>query len=166
MKLEYSNNTFTVPNKIQFELSNKEKEEINKWINKGYIIYKSIIRNIVSWMDKDDIEKNEWLIILPEIYLRKENINQEEKSLKDNKQTNEEKERILLNNLKEIRKKLAKEKNVSAFVIFDDKTLLNMVEKKPLTLVDFLTVKGVGNVKAKLYGQIFIDEIKKVLTKI
>lgn len=166
MRLEYSNDTFTAPNKIQFELSNKEKEEINKWINKGYIIYKSIISNIVSWIDKDDIDKNEWLIILPEIYLRKENINREVKPLKDNKLTNEEKEKILLNSLKEIRKKLAKEKNAPAFVIFDDKTLLNMVEKKPLTLVDFLTVKGVGNVKAELYGQIFIDEIKKVLTKI
>lgn len=61
---------------------------------------------------------------------------------------------------------MANEKNVPAFVIFDDKTLLNMVEKKPLTLVDFVLVKGVGNFKAKLYGQIFIDEIKKVLTKI
>lgn len=166
MKLKNSNNKLIAPNNVAFYLSKAETEKINKWINKGYIIYKSIIRNIVSWIDKDDIEKNEWLIILPEIYLRKENINQEEKSLKDNKLTNEEKERILLNKLKEIRKKLANEKNVPAFVIFDDKTLLNMVEKKPLTLADFLTVKGVGNVKAELYGQIFIDEIKKVLTRI
>ena len=74
--------------------------------------------------------------------------------------------RISNDEKKEIRKKLANEKNVPAFVIFDDKTLLNMVEKKPLTLADFLTVKGVGNVKAELYGQIFIDEIKKVLTRI
>ena len=166
MELKYSNNTFTEPNKIQFELSNKEKEEINKWNNKGYIVYKSIIRNIVSWIDKDDIDRNEWLIILPEIYLRKENINREVKPLQYNKITNEEKEKILLNSLKEIRKKLANEKNVPAFVIFDDKTLLNMVEKKPLTLADFVSIRGVGNVKAELYGQIFIDEIKKVLTKI
>lgn len=102
MELKYSDYKFVAPNKVTFSFSNDEKEKINKWINKGYIIYKSIISNIVSWIDKDDIDKNEWFIILPEIYLRKENINREVKPLKDNKLTNEEKEKILLNSLKEI----------------------------------------------------------------
>ncbi len=165
MELKYIDNKLIAPNNIIFNLSKAECEKINEWLNKGYIVYKSIIRNIVSWIDKDDVEKNEWLIILPDIYLRKETLNQENNYL-INKQTNEKIDRLIINNLKEIRKQLAKEKNVPAYIIFDDKTLINMVEKKPLNLAEFLSVKGVGNVKAELYGQIFIDEIKKVLKNI
>lgn len=166
MELKYIDNKLIAPNNIIFNLSKAECEKINEWLNKGYIVYKSIIRNIVSWIDKDDVEKSEWFIILPEIYLRKETLNQENNSLINNEQTNEKIDRLLIKNLKEIRKQLAKEKNVPAYIIFDDKTLINMVEKKPLTIAEFLSVKGVGNFKAELYGQIFIDEIKKVLTKI
>ena len=50
----------------------------------------------------------------------------------------------LLDELKQLRRKLAIEKNVPAYIIFSDATLTDMCKKLPLTPEEFLTVSGVG----------------------
>ena len=57
---------------------------------------------------------------------------------------------LLLSKLKQLRLQIANKKQVPAFVIFADKTLIDMCIKKPLTKQDFLAVNGVGEQKCYL----------------
>ena len=69
----------------------------------------------------------------------------------------------LFERLRELRKRLADEKNMPPFVIFSDATLSDMSQKKPLTQADMLNVSGVGEMKYQQYGEIFIREIASFL---
>jgi len=61
--------------------------------------------------------------------------------------------------LKELRKKIADKEDVPAFIIFNDKTLNAMAIQQPIIKDMLLNIEGVGDVKAKKYGQLFMDEI-------
>ncbi len=69
----------------------------------------------------------------------------------------------LFERLRELRKRLADEKNMPPFVIFSDATLSDMSQKKPLTQADMLNVSGVGEMKYQQYGETFIREIASFL---
>ena len=69
----------------------------------------------------------------------------------------------LLQHLKALRFKLAKAKGVPAYVIFPDRTLIEMAKKKPLTLMDMEDVSGVGVNKLAQFGKIFLGEIAQRL---
>jgi ATP-dependent DNA helicase RecQ len=61
--------------------------------------------------------------------------------------------------LRDVRKAIAEEESMPAFVIFHDSTLTDMCEKHPTTIREFLDVSGVGQVKAERYGKRFVDAI-------
>ena len=65
----------------------------------------------------------------------------------------------LLQHLKALRLKLAKQRGVAAFIIFSDRSLIDMAEKVPLTKWDFGEVIGVGESKLAQFGDIFLKEI-------
>ncbi len=65
----------------------------------------------------------------------------------------------LLAALKALRMKLARERQVPAFVIFSDRTLIDMAEKRPRNLDAFAQVHGVGAAKLKDFGRIFLAAI-------
>lgn len=67
----------------------------------------------------------------------------------------------LLNALKKLRLNLANEKKVPAFVIFPDRSLIDMAQKKPLTENEFLKINGVGKSKLEEYFEIFSKLIRK-----
>jgi len=66
----------------------------------------------------------------------------------------------LLERLKEVRRRIADENAIPAFVVFSDATLLDMCKKHPLTDMEFLRVSGVGEVKLKRYGEAFLGVLK------
>ena len=63
--------------------------------------------------------------------------------------------------LKVVRKRLADENDVPAYVIFSDKTLKDMAAKAPRTSVEFRAVHGVGEAKLEAYGTIFLRAISE-----
>ena len=65
----------------------------------------------------------------------------------------------LMKQLKELRKQTGKEKGVPPFVVFQDPSLEDMTLKYPITLKELANVHGVGEGKAKKYGQAFVDLI-------
>ena len=67
----------------------------------------------------------------------------------------------LLAELKELRLKLARTRHVPAYVIFTDKTLINLCEVMPETEREFLSVSGVGEQKLKTYGKEFMEIIAR-----
>jgi ATP-dependent DNA helicase RecQ len=69
----------------------------------------------------------------------------------------------LFERLRELRKRLADDKNLPPFVIFSDATISDMSQKKPLTQAEMLNVSGVGEMKYQQYGEIFLREIASFL---
>lgn len=61
--------------------------------------------------------------------------------------------------LKAVRMTIARQENVPAYVVFSNATLMDMADKAPCSMAEFLEVSGVGEVKAERYGQIFLDAI-------
>ena len=66
----------------------------------------------------------------------------------------------LFERLRALRRKLADEKKVPAFVVFSDKALLDMAARRPQSRADFLEVHGVGQRKREEYGDVFLAEIR------
>ncbi len=71
----------------------------------------------------------------------------------------------LFDQLKLVRKKLADEHEVPAYVIFSDKTLRDMAAKLPKNPQEFRQVHGVGEVKAESYGSIFLRAIQEFTSR-
>lgn len=69
----------------------------------------------------------------------------------------------LLLALKKVRKDLADKRGVPPFVIFSDVTLIDMCSLMPRNPTQFLDVKGVGNKKLELYGDIFLSIINEFI---
>ncbi|HEY0302865.1 MAG TPA: HRDC domain-containing protein, partial [Rhizomicrobium sp.] len=67
----------------------------------------------------------------------------------------------LLAALKELRLRLAKQRQVPAFAIFPDRTLLDMVQRRPQSEDDFAEVNGVGAKKLKEFGALFLRVIRE-----
>jgi ATP-dependent DNA helicase RecQ len=66
----------------------------------------------------------------------------------------------LFEELRLLRKKIADEKGVPAFVVFGDLALLQMAFYLPQSEESFSRISGVGNEKLKQYGKIFTEAIK------
>src|SRR5262249_16814278 len=65
----------------------------------------------------------------------------------------------LFEHLRAVRKQVADANDVPAYVIFDNKTLIQMAARLPRTMRDFRDINGVGYVKAQHYGDTFLREI-------
>ena len=63
--------------------------------------------------------------------------------------------------LRQRRSELAKEQRVAAYVVFADKTLIDMARRKPATAAEMAAVHGVGEAKLRQYGDIFLDVIRQ-----
>ena len=64
--------------------------------------------------------------------------------------------------LRLLRKQIAQQEKMPAYIIFTDASLQDMVLKKPLTLDAFSSVKGVGEAKLEKYGEQFIATIRSL----
>jgi ATP-dependent DNA helicase RecQ len=62
--------------------------------------------------------------------------------------------------LKDLRKKIAKKKNLPPFVVFQDPSLEDMAIQYPITIEELQNITGVGVGKAKRYGSEFVELIK------
>ncbi|MGH1377043.1 MAG: DNA helicase RecQ [Alphaproteobacteria bacterium] len=71
-----------------------------------------------------------------------------------------EEDQALFTELKALRLSIAKENNIPPYVVFHDKTLIDMAKNRPLTLDDMALIPGVGQSKLGKYGQSFIDAIE------
>lgn len=71
-------------------------------------------------------------------------------------------DRDLFERLRELRRELADEKSVPAYVVFGDASLRDMARQRPATPAEFLEVHGVGQKKAADYGEVFLAAIGSV----
>jgi ATP-dependent DNA helicase RecQ len=66
---------------------------------------------------------------------------------------------VLFSMLKDLRKKVAKRKNLPPFVIFQDPSLADMSIQYPVSIEELQKIQGVGQGKARRYGKEFVELI-------
>jgi ATP-dependent DNA helicase RecQ len=67
----------------------------------------------------------------------------------------------LFERLRRLRKQLADEANVPPYVVFSDRTLIELAAHRPATPAALLAIHGVGQVKADRYGAAFLEAIRE-----
>jgi ATP-dependent DNA helicase RecQ len=70
--------------------------------------------------------------------------------------------KTLLEEMKSLRIKLSRELNVPPYVIFHDRTLLEIASKPPLALDDLTDYYGVGEHKLRKYGEALFEVIQRL----
>jgi ATP-dependent DNA helicase RecQ len=68
---------------------------------------------------------------------------------------------VLLAELKKLRRRLADEKGIPAYLVFSDAVLLQMVAKRPTTEEGLLALSGVGPKKLAQYGEAFLALLRE-----
>ncbi|MDJ1491429.1 DNA helicase RecQ [Cytophagaceae bacterium DM2B3-1] len=71
----------------------------------------------------------------------------------------------LFEHLRTIRKKLADNEGVPAYIVFSDASLSDMAQKKPVTKTEMLNITGVGQEKFNRYGETFLNAILDFLAQ-
>jgi ATP-dependent DNA helicase RecQ len=66
----------------------------------------------------------------------------------------------LVGALKTLRSAIAREEKVPAYVVFPDRTLVEMAVRRPRSLVALADVRGVGPAKLEKYGERFLAIIR------
>lgn len=70
-------------------------------------------------------------------------------------------DKVLMNMLKDLRRSIAKQKNVPPFVVFQDPSLEDMATQYPISTADMAHISGVSSGKASRYGKPFVEMIKQ-----
>lgn len=103
------------------------------------------IKNPVSFMMSEDHEYNE----------------NEDEAIVTAAKSSGTADEVLMGMLRDLRKKQAKKLGVPPFVIFQDPSLEDMALKYPIIMDELINIHGVGEGKAKKYGQEFIALISR-----
>jgi ATP-dependent DNA helicase RecQ len=74
-----------------------------------------------------------------------------------------ERDDALFERLRALRKKLADERDVPAYVIFSDVALVQMSRSYPVSTAEFRRISGVGEHKLREFGDVFTAEIREYL---
>jgi len=99
------------------------------------------------------------ILAKPSIIKRSREINRERR--KRMEEDYEGYDRDLFEKLRKKRADIAQKDKKPAYVIFHDKTLMEMSKRKPLTEESFLSINGVGESKLEKYGEIFLSMIRE-----
>ena len=93
------------------------------------------------------------------VTLRRDTIRQARKARPAVKMLVSEEDAPLLSALKARRRALAEASRVPAYVVFTDRTLIEMAETRPASLDEMAKVSGVGAKKLETYGRTFLEVI-------
>jgi ATP-dependent DNA helicase RecQ len=63
--------------------------------------------------------------------------------------------------LRECRRTLAEAQGIPPYVIFHDKTLLLICDRRPRTVAEFAEISGVGDRKCEKYAEAFLDVVNR-----
>ena len=79
--------------------------------------------------------------------------------------SNEEMDQELFEELRLLRKRLADQQSIPAYIVLSDKTLHLLASQRPTTLEEFGNINGIGEYKKERYGKDFIEIIQKMTSK-
>jgi ssDNA-binding Zn-finger/Zn-ribbon topoisomerase 1 len=137
----FSINTLNMSTNNYEQTNFKDEQELFSIINEEIIKRKSLI----------DISKK------IDVQSRKD----KENKLSNTSEQTVDTEASLLNELKVLRRTIARSEKLPDYFIFQNKTLINMSTLKPKDEVEMLKINGVGKIKLKKYGKEFLEVINK-----
>ena len=76
-----------------------------------------------------------------------------------------EEDLALFEELRILRKRLADQQAIPAYIVLSDKTLHQLAIQRPTTLEEFGMINGIGEYKKERYGKDFVETIKQILGK-
>lgn len=79
--------------------------------------------------------------------------------------SSESESRDLFEELRLLRKRLADQQAIPAYIVLSDKTLHLIAQQQPTTIEAFGEISGIGEYKKDKYGKEFVELIRKVLGK-
>ncbi|MFD0962689.1 DNA helicase RecQ [Pseudofulvibacter geojedonensis] len=127
-------------------------------INQGYLeiaFHKHNALQLTDFSKKVLFEKEQVLLSKPVEISR----NVTDKITKKSKKTKDS----LFELLRKLRYNISLEENIPAYLIFNDATLREIEQERPLSDEAFLAISGVGQRKLEVYGAEFIDVIRTFL---
>ena len=137
------------------------KRLVNHLIQEGYLVQTADRYPVVRLGQRVSELKDENTRIIVRYY--------EEKELSQGKQKGAGKRRTdvltkegysMFEALRSLRTEIAREEGIPPYIVFNDKTLVDMCVKMPHTLAEFLNVSGVGENKKNKYGERFLEAIR------
>jgi len=75
-------------------------------------------------------------------------------------------DKILFENLRQLRLRLANEQGFPPYIVLNDKVLHSLASIRPQSVEEFGMISGIGDFKRKKYGEVFVREIKSYLEKL
>lgn len=114
----------------------------------------------LSESGKKFINQPKEILMAEDVDFEKE-IGAQNQTLQQSAGENNVSDKKLYEDLKNIRKKVAKENGIPPFAVFQDPSLEDMALQYPTTLSELSNVFGVGEGKAKKFGKKFVDYIAK-----
>ena len=76
-----------------------------------------------------------------------------------------EEDPMLFEELRALRKRLADQQAIPAYIVLSDKTLHQLAIQRPTTLEEFGMVSGIGDYKKEKYGKDFVELIQQLTSK-
>ena len=147
---------------------------ISQMIRMGYIIQTEGEYSVLKAGNIEDLQNKNTKIIIKK-FKEKEKISTTKKhktsfkkdsfsasaesSSADSTATNSSRNSAFFEALRQLRLQIAKEESVPPYIVFTDRTLIDMCSKLPQNEDEMLNVSGVGQNKLKKYGQRFLQEI-------
>ena len=168
------------------QLQNRTENElrllISQMIRQGYVIQTDGEYSVLKVGNISELQKNTRILVkkfkekekisiskkrkasYKKSYFENENTSGSSNTASDSSSLNAAKKSDLFEALRQLRLQIAREESVPPYIVFTDKTLINMCEKLPQTEAEMLDVSGVGQNKLQKYGQRFLQEIAVFLT--
>lgn len=130
---------------------------INQMLAEGYIIQTAGKYSVLQMGDISRLRDENTHVMIRKFEEKNETVDRKRKSRSTDSLTSAGFE--LFERLRRLRLAIAKEEALPPYIVFSDKTLLDMCAKTPEDKQKMLTVSGVGENKYKKYGQRFIEAI-------
>ena len=133
---------------------------INQLIEEGYLVQTNEEYSVLKLGDISPLFNDETRVIV-KTYDEKENAKVRKGVSKKLTNRLTSKGYELFEILKSLRTDIARVKGVPPYIVFNDKTLIDMCVKLPTTEQEFLGVSGVGQRKYESYGDVFKAKIEE-----
>ncbi|GHV22417.1 hypothetical protein FACS189494_09220 [Spirochaetia bacterium] len=128
-------------------------DELNKFLSVNRIV--NVEKRII-----DGERGTGWLFLIEYGSTDTKQLGQSSSNRVDYREILNEQEFALFDKLRQLRKEIADAQKVPPYVVFNNEHLASMVKTPPMSLKDIAKIPGVGDVKMKQYGELFIKFFK------
>lgn len=146
-------------------LSHRSRTELRgliaHMVEEGYLVQTDGAYSVLQMGDIRALKEESTRVIIRTFEERKENTEVRKKKNTGNRSTDALTAAgfALFEKLRALRLEIAREEGLPPYIVFGDKTLLDMCAKTPKTRQEMLAVSGVGENKFQKYGQRFLEAI-------